>query len=99
MQQPEKNIHKTKLDNGITLITTENSTTEIIAGKIFCRNAGGLWENNNQAGIFHLLASVMSKGTRYLSSLEIADQVESIGAGLGTDATSDYFLLGLKSHR
>ena len=97
MQQPEKNIHKTQLDNGITLITTENPTTEIIAGKIFCRNAGGLWENNRQAGIFHLLASVMSKGTRYLSSLEIADQVESIGAGLGTDATSDYFLLGLKT--
>ena len=97
MKQPQKNIHKTILNNGITLITIENPTTEIIAGKIFCRNAGGLWEANHQAGIFHLLASVMSKGTRNLSSLEIAEKVESIGAGLGADASSDYCLLGLKT--
>ncbi len=97
MQQPQKNIQEIKLHNGITLITIENPTTEIIAGKIFCRNAGGLWEANHQAGIFHLLASVMSKGTRNLSSLEIADKVESMGASLGTDATSDYFVVGLKT--
>lgn len=97
MKQPQKNIHKTILSNGITLIAIENPTTEIIAGKIFCRNAGGLWETNHQAGIFHLLASVMTKGTRHLSSLEIAEQVESLGAGLGTDASSDYCLLSLKT--
>lgn len=97
MKQPQKNIHQTTLSNGITLIAIENPTTEIIAGKIFCRNAGGLWEAKHQAGIFHLLTSVMAKGTRHLSSLEIAEQVESLGAGLGTDASSDYCLLSLKT--
>ncbi len=97
MKQSQTNIQKTILSNGITLIAIENPTTEIISGKIFCRNAGGLWESNYQAGIFHLLASVMSKGTLNLSSLEIAEKVESIGAGLATDTSSDYFLIGLKT--
>ena len=97
MKQSQKNIQKTTLKNGITIIAIENPTTEIIAGKIFCQNAGGLWEANHQAGIFHLLANVVSKGTRDLSSLQIAEKVESIGAGLGTDASSDYCLLSLKT--
>ncbi|BAQ63584.1 pitrilysin family protein [Geminocystis sp. NIES-3709] len=97
MKQNQKHIQKTTLNNGITLIVIENPTTEIIAGRIFCRNAGSLWEATHQAGIFHLLASVMSKGTRHLSSLEIAEKVESIGAALGTDTSSDYFLVGMKT--
>jgi predicted Zn-dependent peptidase len=39
----------------------------------------------------------MSKGTRNLSSLEIAEKVESLGAALGTGASSDYCLLSLKT--
>lgn len=93
----QKHIQKTTLSNGITLIVIENPTTEIIAGRIFCRHAGSLWESTHQAGIFHLLGSVMSKGTHKLSSLEIAEKVESIGAGLSTDTSSDYFLVSLKT--
>lgn len=97
MKQNQKHIQKVTLSNGITLIVIENPTTEIIAGRIFCRHAGSLWEATHQAGIFHLLASVMSKGTHNLSSLEIAEKVESIGAGLSTDTSNDYFLVSLKT--
>lgn len=97
MKANQKHIQKTTLSNGITLIVIENPTTEIIAGRIFCRHAGSLWESTHQAGIFHLLASVMSKGTHNLSSLEIAQKVESIGAGLSTDTSNDYFLVSLKT--
>lgn len=97
MTQSQKYIHKTKLNNGITLVVTENPTTDIIAGKIFCRQAGSLWEAPNKAGIFHLLATVMCKGTHELSSLEIAEKVESLGASLSTDTSSDYFLVSLKT--
>ncbi|MBL1208733.1 pitrilysin family protein [Geminocystis sp. GBBB08] len=97
MKQHQKHIQKATLSNGITLIVIENPTTEIIAGRIFCRHAGSLWEATHQAGIFHLLANVMSKGTHNLSSLEIAEKIESIGAGLSTDTSSDYFLVSLKT--
>ncbi len=92
-----KKIERFVLDNGITLIVVENSATNVIAGRIFLKNGGGRWEKRSQAGIFHLLAAVMTKGTRNLSSVEIAEKVESIGASLGTDAASDYFLVSLKT--
>lgn len=90
------NIHRTVLDNGIVLITVENPAADIIAGRIFVR-AGGAWEPREEAGVSHLLAAVITKGTEKLSSLEIAEQVESVGASLGTDAAADYFLLSLKT--
>ncbi|NCO74068.1 MAG: insulinase family protein [Cyanobacteria bacterium] len=97
MKQNQQHIQKNTLNNGITLIVTENPTTEIIAGKIFLRHAGSLWESTHQAGVFHLLASVMSKGTNKLSSLEIAEKVESMGALLSIDTSSDYFLVSMKT--
>lgn len=96
-RQKYKYTRKTSLKNGITLIVTENRTADIIAGKIFCRQAGSLWEESQQAGVFHLLACVMPKGTKNLSALEIAEKVESIGAALGMEATGDYSLLSLKT--
>lgn len=97
MTSSQKHIQKVTLNNGITLVVIENPTTEIIAGRIFLRHAGSLWESTSQAGIFHLLASVISKGTQNFSSLQIAEKVESMGAVLGTDTSSDYFLVSLKT--
>ena len=92
-----KKIERFVLNNGINLIIIENSATDVIAGRIFLKNSGLRWEKRSQAGIFHLLAAVMTKGTKNLSSVEIAEKVESIGASLGTDAATDYFLVSLKT--
>ena len=89
-------IQRTLLSNGITVITVENPAADIISGRIFIR-AGSRWEPKSKAGLVHLLAAVLTKGTELRSSLEIADRVESMGASLGTDATTDYFLLSLKT--
>jgi predicted Zn-dependent peptidase len=43
------------------------------------------------------LATVITKGTKRLSAVEIAERVESIGAGLGADTSVDYFVLSLKT--
>lgn len=93
----EKHIQQTTLSNGITLIVIPNPTTEIIAGRIFCRHAGSLWESPSQAGIFNLLASVMGKGTEKRTSLDIAEIVESKGAGLSVNTSTDYFLVSVKT--
>ncbi|MGH2415936.1 MAG: M16 family metallopeptidase, partial [Microcystaceae cyanobacterium] len=90
-------IHRLVLDNGITLIAVENQAADLIAGRIFLKNAGARWEQRSKAGLSHLLATVLSKGTERLSSAEIAEAVESIGAGLGADAAADYFLISLKT--
>lgn len=92
-----QSVHRWVLDNGMTVIFAENPTADLIAGKIFLKKAGACWDSPTKAGLSHLLATVITKGTERLSSLEIAETVESIGASMGADATSDYWLMSLKT--
>jgi zinc protease len=96
-KENERTVQKIVLDNGITLIAIENQAADLVAGRIFLKNAGSRWESRQQAGLFHLLAAVITKGTEKLSAVEIAESIESIGAGLGADAATDYFVLSLKT--
>jgi predicted Zn-dependent peptidase len=93
-QQPQ--VHRIVLDNGIVVLAIENATADIIATRIFIR-AGSQWEPREKAGLAHLVSSVITKGTQQLSSIEIAEKIESMGANLSADAATDYFLLSLKT--
>jgi predicted Zn-dependent peptidase len=84
------------LANGIRLLVYENPTNDIIAARCFL-GAGSTQEPTCQSGLLNLLATVLTKGTSRLSSIEIAEIVESRGASLGTDVSTDYFLLSLKT--
>ena len=92
----QTNINRTVLNNGIVVITAENTVADIVSAKIFL-GIGSSYEAKNQAGISHLLAAVLTKGTKKLSSLDIALKIESVGARLGSDTTADYFLLSIKT--
>ncbi|WP_088890249.1 M16 family metallopeptidase [Leptolyngbya ohadii] len=89
-------VHRAVLPNGMTVLCTENAAADIVAARIFIR-AGGRYEPIAQAGLSHLLAAVMTKGTDRLTSQEIAERVESVGASLGADAAADYCLLSIKT--
>jgi predicted Zn-dependent peptidase len=89
-------MHRTVLHNGIVVLMQENFAADIIAARIFIR-AGSRWEETHQAGLSHLVAAVLTKGTDQLSSLDIAEQVESVGASLSADTSTDYFLLSVKT--
>ncbi len=91
------NLHRLVFENGITLIIVENQAADIISGRFFLKNAGTIVEKPEQAGVSQLVSAVITKGTKNLSALEIADQIESIGAGLGADTSTDYFSLSLKT--
>jgi zinc protease len=93
----EQKVHRLMLENGITLLLVENQAADLIAGRIFLKNAGARWESPKKAGLFHLLAATLTKGSQKYSSAEIAEKVESIGAGLGADAGADYFVISLKT--
>ncbi|MGH1394514.1 MAG: M16 family metallopeptidase [Trichormus sp.] len=89
-------IQRTVLNNGIVVLVAENPAADIIAGRIFIR-AGSCCEQREKAGLAHLLAAVITKGCDGLSSMEIAEAVESIGASLSADTSTDYFLMSLKT--
>jgi predicted Zn-dependent peptidase len=90
-------VHRLTLDNGITLLFTENNAANLIAGRIFLKNAGTRYEPREKAGLSHLVATLMTKGTEKRSAIEIAEKVESTGASLGADTGTDYFLVSLKT--
>ncbi|MBV6623792.1 MAG: insulinase family protein [Rivularia sp. (in: Bacteria)] len=90
------NLDRTQLKNGIVLLVTENSTADVIATRIFIR-AGSCYENPEKAGLANLLGAVLTKGCDGLTSLEIAERVESVGASLSADTATDYFVLSLKT--
>lgn len=92
----QSSIDRIVLDNGIVVLVKESLAADIIAARLFIR-AGSRWEPPHQAGLANLMASVLTKGTQRLSSLEIAEAVESVGANLGTDSATDYFLMSLKT--
>ncbi|NJK36471.1 MAG: insulinase family protein [Oscillatoriales cyanobacterium SM2_3_0] len=89
-------VHRQVLPNGLVLLVTENPAADIIAARLFFRT-GSRWEARAQAGLSHLLSTVITKGTEQFSSLEIAERIESIGARLSADTTNDYFLISLKT--
>ena len=91
------NLHRSVLANGITLIIVENQAADILSGRFFFKGAGTIVEKPEQAGLAHLVSAVITKGTKNFSALEIAEKIESIGAGLGADASTDYFALSLKT--
>lgn len=92
VQLPQRQV----LANGIVVLVTPNPTADIVSARLFM-GAGSGWETAELAGLTNLLASLLTRGTEGRSSLEIAEAVESVGAGLGTDAASDYLLLSLKT--
>lgn len=92
----QQTIHRNVLDNGIVVLAVENPAADIISTRIFLR-AGSQWEPREKAGLSNLLSAVLTKGTEQLSSIEIAEKIESVGAYLSADAASDYFLLSLKT--
>ncbi|NEP61863.1 MAG: insulinase family protein [Symploca sp. SIO2G7] len=89
-------IQRKVLDNGIVVITIENSAADIIASRLFFK-VGSQCEPLEKIGLSHLLSAVVTKGTEQLSSIEIAERVESVGAYLSADAANDYFVLSLKT--
>lgn len=91
-----RTIHRSLFPNGILLLAVENPAADIVAARVYLR-AGGRYEPPSQAGISNLLASVITKGTQRLSSQQIAEQVESVGASMGADASADYCLMSLKT--
>lgn len=94
---PQKPIvHRTVLENGIVVLAIENSAADIIATRLFIR-AGSQWEPRQKAGLSHLLSATITKGTEQLLAIEIAEQIESVGANLSADTATDYFLLSLKT--
>lgn len=89
-------IHHVQLENGIRLLAIEKTDVDIVAAHFFWQG-GASANRTEQAGLAHLTAALMTKGTDNHCAQAIAESVESMGALLGAECAPDYSGLALKS--
>ncbi len=89
-------LHRSVLANGLTVLVLENPVADIISARLFIR-AGSAFETPATAGLVSFLMGLLTKGTDSLSSMDIAEAVESVGASLSTDSATDYSVISLKT--
>jgi zinc protease len=76
-------IKKVVLENGVTLLFKEDHSVPVvgIAGVFL---GGVRFEKEKEAGITHFLTEMLTRGTELHTAQELAQEVDSMGATLGT---------------
>ena len=88
-------IQKDTLNNGIRLVTQERANTEAVAFHIYF-GCGGRHEPDEVVGVSHALEHMLFKGTPTRTYLQIAQEMEGVGATInantGPERTSYFFV-------
>ena len=72
------NLHKTVLDNGLTVIVKEMPGTRVATVQIWVK-AGSVYESEEEAGITHFIEHMIFKGTETKGPGELAGAIEGVG--------------------
>jgi len=82
-------IHKTVLENGLTIIVEENHRAPVVAVQVWVK-AGSAYEKDQEAGITHLIEHMIFKGTEKRGPGEIAATIEGLGGSINAFTSYDY---------
>ncbi len=85
-------VARTVLPNGITLLVLENNANPTVSVTGYLK-AGEYFNPQGQEGLAELTASMLNKGTRKRSKLQIAESLEFSGAHVGFSANT--FTVGI----
>ncbi|MCK5259551.1 MAG: insulinase family protein [Candidatus Omnitrophica bacterium] len=91
----EKKIQKHVLDNGLTVLLKEDHAFPLVAVRLVA-NGGVRQETVERNGLFSMLASTWTKGTKNYSANGIAEKVESLGMRLGGFSGRNSFGLSME---
>jgi zinc protease len=89
-------IQRAKLKNGLGVILLERHSTPIV-NVALALDAGAAAEARDRAGISSLTLDLMDEGTRTRNAFQISDELESLGAQLGTGSGLDLSFIRLQS--
>jgi len=88
-------IQKFELSNGLRLLVREDPRLPLVS-MVATFKGGLLAETPDNNGITRLFSKVLVKGTKTRSAAQIADQIEAVGGGIGTDAGNNSFSVSVK---
>ncbi|HYO91075.1 MAG TPA: insulinase family protein, partial [Pyrinomonadaceae bacterium] len=78
-------VHRTELPNGATLLVLENRATPTFSLRGSFR-AGSYFEPRDKPGLAQITASMLERGTKKRSKLQIAGDLEAVGAEMAFSA-------------
>ena len=81
-------IEKHKLSNGLDVWLVNQSELPIVSMNLVV-NSGGTADPSDRAGLASMTATLLDDGTKNRSAVEIANQLQSIGASLGAGSGWD----------
>lgn len=72
-----------KLTNGLTVLVLEDRRAPFVTLQLHLGGAGALFEPRELAGLANATAVMLSEGTRSRTSVQIAEEIDRLGAALG----------------
>lgn len=82
-------VNKTKLDNGLTIVTETIPSVRSVSVGIWVK-IGSRYETKKQAGVTHFLEHMLFKGTENRSAFDLVSQVESRGGFMNAFTSNEY---------
>ena len=76
-----------KLKNGLTVLILEDRRAPYVTLQLYLTGAGALFEPRESAGLAHATALMLNEGTTSRTSVQIAEEVDRLGAGLSAGAS------------
>ena len=80
---------ETTLRNGLTLLRGEDSRVPLVVARFEIRGAGPLYAPPNNPALPLLAAAMLAKGTPSRSSLQTAEQFDTLGVSVAVGASTD----------
>jgi len=87
-------VERTVLDNGLTLLVVERHNLPVVVVAVGIK-AGTLIEPEGKTGLSNLVAKLLTEGTKKRTALEISEEMEFVGASLGSSGGDDYATVSL----
>ena len=88
-------IRKFELPNGLRLLVREDPRLPMVSATA-CFKGGLLSETPELSGISRLYSRVLPKGTETRSAEAIAEEIESLGGGIGAESGNNSFSVSVK---
>ena len=82
----------TKLKNGLRIVIIPDSRLPLVSYRL-AFNWGDINDPSEHIGVTSAMASMLNEGTLNLSSRQLADEIERLGANISVNASDDFTIL------
>ncbi|MFA6570000.1 MAG: pitrilysin family protein [Bacteroidota bacterium] len=83
------------LKNGLKVFVIEDHEQPVVSVQMLLPSGTSM--DGNKAGLAHMTASLLTKGTKKYSAEEIAEKIDGLGSSIGANAQNDYIMVSFQS--